>query len=163
MNCAISGEVPEEPVVSVKSGHVFEKRLIEKHIEHTGHCPVTQQELHKEDLMPLQGSKVVRPRPPAAASIPGVLKIMQSEWDALMLETHTLKQHLHTTREELARVMYQHDAACRVIAKLVRERDQAKAYVSYRSTPVCCFVVGHQMHYLYMCCGCAPYYEARVD
>ena len=69
----------------------------------------------------------MRPRPPSVASIPGVLKIMQSEWDSLMLESFNLKKTLQATREELARVMYQHDAACRVIARLVRERDQARA------------------------------------
>lgn len=29
---AVSGEVPEQPVVSTKSGHVFEKRLIERYV-----------------------------------------------------------------------------------------------------------------------------------
>ncbi len=33
MQCSISGEVPQEPVVSVKTGHLYEKRLIEKHLE----------------------------------------------------------------------------------------------------------------------------------
>jgi hypothetical protein len=36
MFCALSGEIPQEPVVSVKSGHVFEKRLIVQHIEVRG-------------------------------------------------------------------------------------------------------------------------------
>ncbi len=78
------------------------------------------------DLLPLQQSKPVRPRAPSVASIPGVLKVMQSEWDALMLETFTLKQSLHAAREELSKVSYQHDAACRVIARLIKERDQAR-------------------------------------
>lgn len=40
--CAISGEQLVEPVVSRKSGHVFEKRVIEKHITSTGKCPLTE-------------------------------------------------------------------------------------------------------------------------
>lgn len=41
--CAISGQVPDEPVVSVKSGYVYEKRLIFKHLQATGKDPKTQE------------------------------------------------------------------------------------------------------------------------
>jgi len=127
MLCSISGEVPEVPVVSMKTGHVFEKRLIEKHLKAVGTCPVTKEELHEKDLLPVKSNDIVRPRPPTATSIPGMMSVFQKEWDSLMLETYTLKQHLDATRTELAHALYQHDAACRVIARLQKERDAARA------------------------------------
>jgi pre-mRNA-processing factor 19 len=43
----------EEPVVSKLSGHVFEKRLIQKHIDANGLCPITNQDLSLSDLIPI--------------------------------------------------------------------------------------------------------------
>ncbi|KAL1526962.1 hypothetical protein AB1Y20_015651 [Prymnesium parvum] len=126
MFCAISGNAPEHPVVS-KTGHLFEQSVIEKYIEATGKCPVTGEELSASDLLPLKTSATVKPRPLAATSIPGMLSLFQNEWDALMLETYTLKQQLDTVRQELGHALYQHDAACRVIARLVKERDDLRA------------------------------------
>jgi len=127
MFCAVSGTAPEKPVVSTKSGHVFEASVIEKYIETTGKCPVTGEALDVADLLPLKTTTTVKPRPVAATSIPGMLTLFQNEWDALMLETFTYKQQLETVRQELGHALYQHDAACRVIARLVKERDDARA------------------------------------
>lgn len=128
--CAISGQAPEEPVFSSKTGHVYEKRLIVKHIQSAGKCPVTKEDLSQDDVVDMKANKAVRPRPATAASIPGMLSLLQSEWDALMSETYELKSHLDTTRKQLSHALYQHDAACRVIARLLRERDAARSQVA---------------------------------
>ncbi|KAG2403590.1 Pre-mRNA-processing factor [Vigna angularis] len=144
MNCSISGEVPEEPVVSRNSGLLFEKRLIERHISDYGKCPITGEPLTMDDIVPIKTGKfpcsvliksgsfvqIVKPRPVQAASIPGMLGMFQNEWDGLMLSNFALEQQLHTARQELSHALYQHDAACRVIARLKKERDEARSLLA---------------------------------
>ncbi|KAK4258410.1 hypothetical protein QN277_007865 [Acacia crassicarpa] len=130
MNCCISGEVPEEPVVSKKSGLLYEKRLIERHIADYGKCPITGEPLTSDDIVPIKTGKIVKPRPVQAASIPGMLGMFQNEWDGLMLSNFALEQQLHTARQELSHALYQHDAACRVIARLKKERDEARSLLA---------------------------------
>ncbi|KAH9602067.1 hypothetical protein KSS87_007005 [Heliosperma pusillum] len=130
MNCSISGEVPDEPVVSKKSGLLFEKRLIQRHISDFGKCPVTGEPLTMDDIVTLKAGKIVKPRPVQAASIPGMVGMFQNEWDSLMLSNFALEQQLHTARQELSHALYQHDAACRVIARLRKERDEARTLLA---------------------------------
>ncbi|THU55030.1 hypothetical protein C4D60_Mb11t02270 [Musa balbisiana] len=117
-------------MVSKKSGLLFERRLIEHHIASHGKCPVTKEDLTTDDLVPVKTNKVVKPRPLQAASIPGLLGMFQNEWDALMLSNFALEQQLHTARQELSHALYQHDAACRVIARLKKERDEARVLLA---------------------------------
>ncbi|KAE9370489.1 Prp19-domain-containing protein [Stipitochalara longipes BDJ] len=130
MLCAISGEAPQQPVASSKSGNVYEKRLIEAYITENHKDPVNGEELEITDLIDLKSSRIVAPRPPTLTSIPSLLSTFQNEWDALALESFNLRQQLQQTRQELATALYQHDAAVRVIARLTRERDEARDALS---------------------------------
>ncbi|XP_057547020.1 pre-mRNA-processing factor 19-like [Amaranthus tricolor] len=130
MNCSISGEVPEEPTVSIKSGLFFEKRLISRHISDYGKCPITGEPLSLDDIVEVKAGKIVKPRPVQAASIPGMIGMFQNEWDSLMLSNFALEQQLHKARQELSHALYQHDAACRVIARLKKERDEAMSLLA---------------------------------
>ncbi|KAF1957823.1 Prp19-domain-containing protein [Byssothecium circinans] len=130
MLCAISGEAPQAPVASRKSGSVFEKRLIEAHIAEHHTDPVTGEDLTVDDLIELKSPRIVTPRPPNLTSIPSLLNAFQNEWDSIVLETFTLKQQLAQTRQELSTALYQNDAATRVIARLTRERDEAREALS---------------------------------
>ncbi|UIZ28629.1 hypothetical protein KXD40_009411 [Peronospora effusa] len=139
MLCSLSGQVPIEPIVSLKSGHVFEKRLLLKYLaQNQQRCPITSETLDAErDLLALQTVKsssslvnINATFTPEAGSIPQLLSTFQNEWDAVMLETFTLKQHLEQTRQELSHALYQHDAACRVIARLNAENATLKERVT---------------------------------
>ncbi|KAL9105361.1 MAG: hypothetical protein Q9227_009449 [Pyrenula ochraceoflavens] len=111
-------------------GLVYERRLIEAYIAENGTEPSTNEALTAEDLIDLKNSNTVKPRPPTLTSIPSLLGAFQEEWDALALETYTLRQNLLQTRQELSTALYQHDAAVRVIARLTKERDEAREALS---------------------------------
>ena len=54
--CAISGEAPLDPVVSTKSGHVYERRLILKYITDNQTDPITGEKLDESDLVSIKAS-----------------------------------------------------------------------------------------------------------
>ncbi|KAJ7802793.1 WD40-repeat-containing domain protein [Mycena olivaceomarginata] len=126
--CALSGEPPQEPVVAAKSGKVYERRLILKYITENGTDPITGDNSRNQtwSLLKPVPPETAAPRPPSATSIPALLNTLQNEWDALVLETFALKQQYNSTRQELSYALYNQDAASRVVARLIRERDAAR-------------------------------------
>lgn len=83
-----------------------------------------------DDLVSLKTSHIPRPTPPTLTSIPALLFTFQNEWDSFALEAFKLRKELGQTRMELSTALYQHDAAVRVIARLTRERDEARDALS---------------------------------
>ncbi|KAJ2729390.1 hypothetical protein IW152_005646 [Coemansia sp. BCRC 34962] len=128
MSFIFSGESPNEPVISAKTGRLYEKRLLQKYLsENRQHEPQADHALTPDDIIPVHSdSPPVKPRPPTLTSIPSLLSTFQNEWDALVLETFSLKQQYHQVRQELSQALYQNDAACRVVARLMKERDDAR-------------------------------------
>jgi len=57
--CAISGEPPQDPVISTKSGHVYERRLVQKYITENSTDPVTGEQLEESDLVSVKASTYV--------------------------------------------------------------------------------------------------------
>ncbi|KAK9488775.1 Prp19/Pso4-like-domain-containing protein [Lipomyces starkeyi] len=100
MLCALTGKPVTNPVVSKKSGGVFEKT-----------------------------SRIVPARASTTETIPSLLQVFQNEYDALALESFELKKQLLEARKELSSTLYYHDAAVKVAARLMNERDEARAAI----------------------------------
>jgi pre-mRNA-processing factor 19 len=130
--CALTGRLLERPVISKKTGHVFEKELIIKHIETTSQCPITGQEMTLDDIVDIATENLaVNPRKGESGDMTGVLKKIQGEWDTLLLENFQIKKALKETREEIAHNLYQHEAANLVICRLIKERDDALRHLDF--------------------------------
>ncbi|KAI3402878.2 hypothetical protein KGF56_004339 [Candida oxycetoniae] len=133
MICALSGEVVKDPIVSPKSGAVFERRYIEKYVSTSGTDPINNQPLTLDELIPIKldsaqssSPHIVPPNPSAATSIPSLLATFQNEWDSTVLEIFTLRKNIQKLKEELSAALYRQDAAMNVAAKAIRERDEAR-------------------------------------
>ena len=57
ITCSLSGSHTINPVVSLKTGHIYEKSTISKYISVYGKCPHTDQPLSEADLLPFAASK----------------------------------------------------------------------------------------------------------
>lgn len=124
---SVSGKAAEHPVISRKSGAIFERRLIEEYIAAHGKDPVSDEDLTNNDLTPIKTApQIVPPQLPTSALIPSLLKTFQNEWDSLALEVFSLRKQLHTARQELSASLYHYDAAVRVAARATAERDEAQ-------------------------------------
>ena len=87
-------------MVSVKTGHVFEKDLILQRIAKTGQCPVTGVELNSNDLVDLQVPPAAQPS--LNQGIPSMVQTFQTEWESVMLEVSQMRRDLEQTRRELS-------------------------------------------------------------
>ncbi|KAK9896316.1 Prp19-domain-containing protein [Cystobasidium minutum MCA 4210] len=139
MFCAISGNAPLHPVVSVKSGNVYEKELILQYLKNNdSKDPITGEIISEDDLVDVKttpSAPAAPPRPPNLTSVPTLLFALQNEWDAVVLETFNLRQQNAQLRQELSHALYKEDAAMRVLARIQKERDEAReALANIQST-----------------------------
>ena len=49
--CAITGQPLSHPVASAKTGHLYERAVIEKHLNSFPYCPITNQPMDHGDLI----------------------------------------------------------------------------------------------------------------
>lgn len=134
MNCSLSGNNAVHPVVSPRSGRVFERSVIEAYIREHASDPVSGDPLNSEELIPLSTQPIL-PKTPTTASIPGLLLSLQNEYDALVLETYELRQELQKTRAELSSALIRNDACLRVVARLTSERDESRTTLYELNVP----------------------------
>ncbi|GAA5900537.1 hypothetical protein JCM8208_000528 [Rhodotorula glutinis] len=137
--CSISGTQPLHPVVSTKSGHVYEKDLVLKALQdNDGKDPISGEQLTADDLVDIKtapSQPTAPPRAPTFTSVPSLLHTLQQEWDATMLECLNLRRESAELRQELSHALYKEDAAMRVLARVSRERDEAReALASVKAT-----------------------------
>lgn len=127
MFCSISGEPTVDPVVSPRSGAIFERKHIVNYISTSGTDPIDNLPLSVDELILVKAeSTIVPPRLVTGTSIPSLLSTFQNEWDSLALEVFTLRKQLFIAREELSSALYHQDAAVRVAANAIKERDEAR-------------------------------------
>ncbi len=139
LTCALSGQCPTPDPVVTPTGQICSKKLLLQKLTETNYMnpfttsSSTPMPLDESQLIEIQGgdgqasvANVVPPKPSTSNSIPSILNTLSSEYDALVLELYDTRKALEETRKELSVALYQNDAAIRVIARVVLERDLAR-------------------------------------
>lgn len=132
MQCELSGEsLTRTDAVVTPSGHICRRSLLLSKLTENGGVDPFQPDrpLREDDLIALAASSSSSPMPPRplqASSFPSLMTAVQGEYDAVVLELFDTRQALTDARQELSQALYQNDAAARVIARLVAERDAAR-------------------------------------
>lgn len=136
LTCEISGQPlsSDDEAVVTPSGHVCVKRLLlTKLSENGGIDPFVtsgERNLTEDQLITLSSVPKIMPPRPVATNMSSILSMLQKEYDALILELFDTRKTLEETRQELSNALYQNDAAIRVIARLIEERDQARSSIA---------------------------------
>ncbi|AOA64919.1 Splicing factor associated with the spliceosome [Komagataella phaffii CBS 7435] len=127
MFCSLSGKPTTNPVISPKSKRIFDRDTLLGYLKSNNNTdPITEESLTEEELIIVDTDPIPLVKHTTATSIPSLLSSLQNEWDALALEVFQLRKQLVTAKEELSVALYHHDAAVRVAAKAIRERDEAR-------------------------------------
>jgi len=129
--CALSGQNPIKDPVALPTGQICSKSLLLKKLTETSNTnpfdPTGNTQVDESQLVEIQTTnEIIPPRTTASNSIPSILNSLSSEYDALVLELFDTRKALEETRKELSLALYQNDAAVRVIARVVLERDMAR-------------------------------------
>ncbi|KAK9476205.1 Prp19/Pso4-like-domain-containing protein [Lipomyces japonicus] len=128
--CELTGKPVTNPVVSKSSGGIFEKAAIEEYILQNNQDPLNGEPLSELDLIEVNNDHTVASKSAPLQSIPSLLHTFGSEYDSLALENFELKKKLLETKKELSSTLYHHEAATKVVARLLKERDDARAAIS---------------------------------
>ena len=129
MICSISGELTTDPVLSLKSRKVFDRKLIEEYIRQNGKDPITGEPMNVSDIVPIElsATEIARsPRKSKQDSIPSMLAMFQNEWDGLTLELFDLRKQVAELKKELSLALYRQDAAVNVATTAIKEKDEAR-------------------------------------
>ena len=125
--CTITGKPTTEPVVSLKTGKIYEKSTLQKHIDMYGTSPFNNAPMGHEDYISIKGqTDSTEATPLDKQSVHELVAMLRDDYDSVAIESFSMKKYIEDLRRQLSHSLYQNDAAYRVISRLMKERDQAR-------------------------------------
>lgn len=124
--CSLSKKEIKIPVISLKTGHVFDKETIEEHIKKTGQCPITGKSLSISDIKNINAIKYIDSisnNDLTAPSFTEVISLITSEYNSIEEEIVFKKQELIALEKDLTDYSFRQEAARLVISRLVKEKE----------------------------------------
>lgn len=118
MNCNLSKKTCTHPVLL--NGLIYEKSTLEKYMLDFKKAP------DGSEVQEFQEIKIKNNIPTTTHSVPNILMNLQNEFDAVVIESYEIKRKYQELSTQYTNALYELDAAKRVIARLVKERETFK-------------------------------------
>lgn len=136
--CSISQSPTANPVLSLKSQHVFDSQLLESYVNTHAKDPINSEHMTLDDIVPIKpllANTSHSAQITQQTSIPTLLQAFQDSWDSLALEMFHLRANLDQCKKDLSLALYKQDAAIRVAMKVEEEKEELlKALAALGST-----------------------------
>lgn len=121
--CAITNKPITTPMISLKTGHIFEKEEILNKLKISNNCPITGCKLAIEDLKEIKSFQTINPNSTINVPLLDLNNQLKNEFASIENEISIKKIELSNLNKQISENKFKHESGKLVISRILKERE----------------------------------------